>query len=252
MEIKKTRLLDIDISQITLDETIYAITGFLGEKRTAPALINNVNVHAFFLSFSNDVFRKVLNHSDIVFCDGFGVKLAAKILRVDIGERMTPPDWIDRLFEECAINGFSIYFLGDEEPVGKRFVDCVQQRHPKLRIVGYHHGFFDKSGKSNRQLVETINASGTHLLVTGMGMPIQEIWAAENQAYLGVNAVLATGALFRWYVGEEKRGPRMMTDNGFEWLWRFFVQPRKVWKRYVVELPYFFGVVIAKWAKSWF
>lgn len=251
-KIKKANLLDIYVSQISLKETIKVVTQYLNEQRSVPALINYVNAHAFYLSFGNNQFRKALNNSDIVFCDGFGVKLAAKILKVEIGERMTPPDWIDELLENCAKKGYGVYFLGDEAPVVKQFAKVVTLRHPNLIVSGFHHGFFNKTGPENSQVIEAINKSGAQLVITGMGMPIQEIWAEENKSQLQVNAIVATGALFRWYAQIEKRGPRIFTDNGFEWLWRLFVQPKKVWKRYIVELPYFFGVVIKRRAKSLF
>ncbi|KIC94685.1 hypothetical protein OI18_11090 [Flavihumibacter solisilvae] len=207
-------------------------------------MVNYVNVHAYHLSFKDQAFRNILNRSDIVFCDGFGVKLGAKMLGLRLGERMTPPDWIDELFAMCENEKVSIYFLGDEDYVVKRFTEMVGEKFPNLRIAGYNNGFFSKSSDENNRVINDINASGAEILITGMGMPLQEKWAFEHREQLRPKVVIGAGALFRWYAKIEKRGPRIVTDNGFEWLWRLFVQPKKVWKRYIIELPYFFMVVL--------
>jgi N-acetylglucosaminyldiphosphoundecaprenol N-acetyl-beta-D-mannosaminyltransferase len=77
-------------------------------------------------------------------------------------------------------------------------------------------------------------------------MPLQEKWVIENFEQLQSHAFIAVGALFRWHAKVEKRGPRLFTDHGLEWLWRLFVQPQKVWRRYLVELPLFFIVIFKK------
>ena len=68
----------------------------------------------FCVCHDNARFRSVLNGSDVVFCDGFGVKIAALFCGVKLGERMTPPDWIDQLFAQCEAAGHSLFFVGDE------------------------------------------------------------------------------------------------------------------------------------------
>jgi N-acetylglucosaminyldiphosphoundecaprenol N-acetyl-beta-D-mannosaminyltransferase len=72
-----------------------------------------------------------------------------------------------------------------------------------------------------------------------MGMPRQELWIERARGALPGCSFLAVGALFRWYTGIERRGPRWLTDHGFEWLCRLFVQPRKVARRYLLGLPRF-------------
>lgn len=208
--------------------------------------INNVNVHAMNLAVSNREFRDVLNGSDVVFCDGFGVKIGAFLRGIRLGRRMTPPDWIDELFLRCVEEDLSVYALGDEEEEVAAFVRDVMQRFPALRIVGHHHGFFDVHGRENEAVVREISAAGADVVLVGMGMPRQEIWASDAASKLPKGILISTGALFRWYTGSKRRSPRWMTDHGLEWLGRLLLEPNRMWRRYVVGNPLFFWRVLTR------
>ncbi|MFI5166981.1 MAG: WecB/TagA/CpsF family glycosyltransferase [Thermoanaerobaculales bacterium] len=214
------------------------------------ALVNNVNVHAMNLARRDARFAAALNESDVVFCDGFGLKLAADWAGVRLGERMTPPDWIDALFEACARTRLSVFFLGDEERVVAAFAAEVARRHPRLRIAGWHHGFFDVEGEENRCVVESIKASRPDVIVTGMGMPRQELWAHDNLQALDGGVIVAAGGLFRMYTGLVRRCPPWLSRRGFEWAWRLAQEPRRLFARYTFEnAAFLMRVIYAVWLK---
>lgn len=225
--------------QVIDREQLLAELDHLAEKRTT-ALVNNVNVHACNLAVRDPFFRSILNASDIVFCDGFGVKLAARLLGHSLGERMTPPDWIDDLFALCAQKGYSVAFVGDAPEVVERFAGVARVRHPGLRIAGFHHGFLDEGEKGRQRMKAVLREWDADVILTGMGMPRQEKWAWGIRDQLEHGVFIATGALFRWYSGTEKRAPGWVTNSGFEWLARWVTSPRRHFRRYVIGLPLFF------------
>lgn len=104
-----------------------------------------------------------------------------------------------------------------------------------------HHGFFDKGTESaeSREVVAMINAAKPDILVVGFGMPAQEKWIAENLSQLNVHLAIPVGAFFDYLAEDVVRAPRWMTDNGLEWLGRLFIEPRRLWKRYIVGNPLF-------------
>ncbi|WP_168432889.1 WecB/TagA/CpsF family glycosyltransferase [Pontiella sulfatireligans] len=208
------------------------------------ALVNNVNVHACNLAYEQPVFHSILNASEIVFCDGFGVKLGAWMMGKKLGQRMTPPDWIDELFLLCAEKGYSVFFVGDTKEVVERFAGQVQQRHPELKIAGWHHGFFECHGSESDGVVDMVSDSGADIIITGMGMPRQELWAWEAKSKVNKGVFIATGALFRWYTGIEQRAQKWVTDCGLEWLARLVTHPRTLFQRYVVGIPLFFFRIV--------
>ena len=204
------------------------------------SLVNNVNAHACNLACSDPEFHRILRASDVVFCDGFGVKLAAKILGKPLGERMTPPDWIDELFRLCVRCNYSVYFLGDTSVVVAQFAAMVKRNHPLLRVAGFHDGFFNLDGDDGEMVMREIVRCQPDVILTGMGMPRQEKWAWGAKQRIGKGVVIATGALFGWYTGVEKRSPGWLSQTGFEWLGRLVNAPRRHFRRYVIGLPLFF------------
>lgn len=235
----------IKLTDINISSLIEQIILCLSEKKTI-LIINYLNVHGVSLAKKHHDFREALNQSDIVFCDGYGIKIAAKMLGANVGERMTPPDWIDDLFKVAEKNSYRFYFLGDENAVIQKFVTMVKKKYPKLIIAGFHHGFFHKDIELSEQIVRDISTKTIDVLIVGMGMPLQETWINKNKNHLNVKVIISVGALYRWYTHTEKRGPKLLTDNGFEWLTRLLMYPKNVWKRYVFEIPNFLYLIIAE------
>jgi N-acetylglucosaminyldiphosphoundecaprenol N-acetyl-beta-D-mannosaminyltransferase len=199
-----------------------------------------INLNALNMAYSCPRFRSSLSDAHLVFCDGIGVRMAAALLGQELNHRNTPPDWLDELANIATGMGVSLFLLGDEKGVALRTARIMSDRHPRLRIVGTHHGFFEKTGSENDSVVSKINADAPHILLVGMGMPVQEFWIDENIDRLNAKVYLPVGAAFRWYSGVEKRAPRWITDNGFEWLSRLISHPIKLYKRYVIGNQIFF------------
>jgi N-acetylglucosaminyldiphosphoundecaprenol N-acetyl-beta-D-mannosaminyltransferase len=56
----------------------------------------------------------------------------------------------------------------------------------------------------------------------------------ENRHRLGAGVALTGGAVFDYVSGRVRRGPRLLRENGFEWLARLLVEPRRLWRRYLI------------------
>jgi N-acetylglucosaminyldiphosphoundecaprenol N-acetyl-beta-D-mannosaminyltransferase len=201
------------------------------------ALVNNVNIQAMNIGRKNPGFAAILKDSDIVFCDGYGVKAVARLAGVRLGERMTPLDWIDELFARCAREGLRVFFLGDEAAIVRAFTEEAVHRHPRLSVAGFHHGYFDLKGPGNDEILTAINESGPDIILVGMGMPRQEFWAYEAMPRLKQGVILAVGALFKYYTGFKKPSPRWLGPIGLEWIWRLVHDPCRLSRRYLVGNP---------------
>lgn len=232
-----TKLMGVRIDSVRRSELLARIVSAveLGSGGT----FSNVNVHALNIAWTDAEFRSILNRSDLVFVDGFGALLGARLSRIPIGERLTPADWIDELFDICVQRRWGIFWLGDTEQVGADFERELASRHPMCLLAGRYHGFFEKTGAANDAVVNMINQSGARIVLVGMGMPLQEKWISANRHRLQAPVHLSVGGLARIYTGAIPRGPRWMTDNGLEWLFRLAMQPRHTWRRYVIGNPLF-------------
>ncbi len=244
IEPKNTSILGIKVSIIPLPDLIKFVTSSIQSRKKN--IISNINIHAANLAYSNENFRSFLNHSDIVFCDGYGIKLATQLIRDVSLFRYTPPDWFDQLAITCVNNGFSLFFLGTQQKNIEKVADIFRKKYPGIKIVGTNHGFFDKSHESleNKDVIEEINTNVPDILLVGFGMPLQEKWISENFSDLNVKVIFPVGAYFDYASESIKRAPKWMTDHGLEWLGRLIIEPGRLWKRYLIGNPLFFWRII--------
>lgn len=210
------------------------------------ALIPHVNIHALNLAYEQPWLRQFFQQSDYVFCDGAGVRLGAKLLGYDLPPRITYADWIWQLAGYGAEQGHTFFFVGSRPGVAQQAAANLQTRYPTIQIVGTEHGYFDKTagGRENQTIVQAINAARPNILLVAFGMPLQERWLMENWADLRVNIGLTGGATFDYAAGHLRRAPRWLTNNGLEWLGRLWIEPGRLWQRYLIGNPRFFWRIL--------
>ena len=196
------------------------------------------NVHTLNSAYFDPDLRGIMRAADIVYCDGAGVVLGARLLGQRLSVRMTGADWIEHLCSSCVESGTTLYFLGGQIGVAVGSVKQLQTRHPGLRVVGAHHGYLGDPAVC-AAAVKAINDACPDILLVGMGTPIQEKWIAVHRTKIDVPVVWAVGALFDFVANVQPRGPRWMLDSGLEWLYRLFRDPRRLWRRYLVGNPLF-------------
>jgi N-acetylglucosaminyldiphosphoundecaprenol N-acetyl-beta-D-mannosaminyltransferase len=244
MSSKTSHALWVPVSLLSVDELHAAIMEIVRAGRHE--MILNVNAHAMNLAYELPWFRTLLERAPIVFCDGAGVMLALRLFSADrVPARITYADWTWQLATLCAREGYRVFLLGGEDGVAAAAARKLVERTPGLTIAGTHHGFFAKQGAENAAVVDQINARSPHVVIVGFGMPLQERWIADNLAALDANVVLAGGAVFDYISGNTRRGPRVLVDHGGEWLARLVIEPRRLWRRYLIGNPRF--MVRALW-----
>jgi len=205
------------------------------------ALVLHVNVHALNLCYRDPVLRAFFNAAPVVFSDGAGVVLAARILGEHLPKRITYADWAWQLTDFAERENLSLFFLGARPGVAERAAVRLRACHPNLNIVGVRHGYFDHDpgAPENEAVLKEINASRPDVLLVGFGMPLQERWLMQNWDRIDARVALTGGAVFDYVSGETRRGPRLLVDNGFEWLARLLIEPKRLWRRYVIGNPLF-------------
>jgi N-acetylglucosaminyldiphosphoundecaprenol N-acetyl-beta-D-mannosaminyltransferase len=240
---RSINILGVRVDDVSCEQVIEDILRDASAKKKA--VLSYVNVHAVNLAFKTRWFKDFLNASDIVFCDGFGVKYAAGILYGRKIERFTPPDWLPDLIARGSKQGLTFFFLGSRPGVVEIAAKKMAELTPGFLPVGMDHGYLskDQSSEENQALIQKINRSGADILVVGFGMPVQEKWILENRDNLGAAVILPVGAAFDYLAGEVVRVPRWMTDRGLEWFGRLIIEPGRLWKRYILGNPLFFSRV---------
>ncbi len=217
----------------------------LARKRT---IITYVHITGLNIAFNHPWLKDFLNEAEINYCDGMGVKLAARFLGNPLPERCTLVDWMPKFAQICANRHRSWYFLGNLPGSAKKAAEIYRNYFPSLRIVGEHDGFFNFSyhHPETIELVNEINLLQPDVLFIGLGMPQQEKWLLENWDRLCVQMAITCGGTFDTLAGINKRGPAWMTQNYLEWLTRMIFSPRKYWKRYMLDIPLFTYRILSK------
>jgi len=210
-------------------------------------LVANANAHMVVLSQTRPWLREFLARADITFCDGAGVQLATLALRGKAIHRTTPTEWVRVVLDALGPEA-SIFWLGGKPDVVKQAAKSFEARYG-VRTAGTQHGFFDSSPGSRESLdvVEAIRAARPNILLVNMSMPLQESWLAEHFAQLPPCVAITGGALVDHAAGLVRRPPRWVANMGLEWLVRLAVEPRRLWRRYLLGLP-LFGAYVLRYA----
>jgi hypothetical protein len=105
-------------------------------------------------------------------------------------------------------------------------------------IAPYNSGavylFCSLTPEEDRQVVEAIERSRADIVWVGLGAPKQDRWMFAHRERLSVPVLIGVGAAFDFHTGRVPRAPVWMRENGFEWLFRLLIEPRRLWKRYLV------------------
>ncbi len=235
----RINVLGVGVDPVTVEGLHAEIKRLLvsGERGT----VLNVNANCLNILYDDAALRGFFDNADLVVCDGSGVMLAARLLGGRIPERITYADWAWRLASFARAEGLSLFLLGAGPGVAERAARELRTRFPGLNISGVEHGYFDRTpgGRENEAVLRKVNAARPDILIVAMGMPLQERWLMENRHRLDAGVALTGGAVFDYVSGGLRRGPRLLTDNGFEWLARLLVEPRRLWRRYLLGNPLF-------------
>jgi N-acetylglucosaminyldiphosphoundecaprenol N-acetyl-beta-D-mannosaminyltransferase len=209
-------------------------------------IIANHNLHSVYLFHHEAKMRSFFDHADYVHIDGMPLVFWARVLgiKLKLRNRITYVDWIKPLLAEAVKNNWRVFYLGSRDGVAVEALKKIQGEFPDLRMQ-CHHGYFDRQGTPNRDVLAMIEKFQPHILMVGMGMPRQEYWILDNFNEISAGVVLASGACFDYLAGVVPTPPRWLGKIGMEWIYRLIHEPRRLWKRYLWE-PWFILPLAAK------
>jgi N-acetylglucosaminyldiphosphoundecaprenol N-acetyl-beta-D-mannosaminyltransferase len=241
---RRLTLLDLPIDALRLPDLLAFVSWRVHERRDEQSIILYVNVHCMNVASRDTRYADILRGVDIVYCDGTGVRLGARLAGLTIPERMTGADWIDTLADLAVKEGMRLFLLGGGAGSAEDAARVLTRRHPGLQVVGVASGY-----NISETIVHEINRSAADIVLVGMGTPTQERWIAAHAGDLEAPVVWAVGALFDFVSGRIPRGPRWMTEHGMEWMCRLTVEPKKLWRRYLIGNPIFLWHILRRY---WF
>jgi N-acetylglucosaminyldiphosphoundecaprenol N-acetyl-beta-D-mannosaminyltransferase len=207
-----------------------------------------VNAHCVNVAASDKAYLATLAAADMLFADGIGMRIAARLAGVPLIDNVNGTDLFPLLCRDAAAAGLSIALLGARPEVARRCGQSMVRRFPDLEVAFTHHGYFRDSDVT--AVIREINASGADLLFVAMGVPAQELWISKHADELRIPVLLGVGALFDFYSGAVRRAPRLIRRFGMEWAYRFLLEPRRMFARYILGNPLFIARTLSRRARG--
>jgi len=238
----RTKFLNYNIDNLTLDETINKVIDFINNGKTHQHVV--LNAAKIALMDSDKELANIVNSCDLINADGISIIYASRFMKHKINERVTGIDLMLRLMEVSQKKGFRIYLLGAKQEILERMVNKIKEKYSNIKIVGFRNGYF--RAEEEHKIIEDINKSNCHILFVGISTPKKEFFLYQHKRDLKVPFCMGVGGSFDVIAGEKKRAPSWMQKSGLEWLYRFFQEPRRLWKRYSI-LNIKFMVIVLKY-----
>lgn len=195
---------------------------------------------------NENVLRSV-NSADLVTPDGMAVVWIGKILGYKNIRRVYGPELMQNICDISTKKGYRNYFFGSNKDTLNKLQEKLSRKYPRLIINGsFSPPFRQLTEEEDNKIVEEINRSNPDIIWVGLGSPKQDLWMYEHRDRINVPVMIGVGAAFDFLAGTKPQAPRWVRDNGFEWLFRLITEPKRLWRRYLVDYPLFVYYVLVE------
>lgn len=240
--LRPVHILGVPVHDLPRERFVDALEEMI--RRPGSKVLAPVNVDILNQAAGNGRLRDFLQRAAVVYADGAGVVLGARLSGGVLPGRLTAADLIHDVCDRWRDGRYGLYFLGGPPGVAERAADVLQIRYPGARIVGTWRGHLTPD--EEQQALRDIAAKRPDVLCVGFGTPIQEDFIERHaQALADVPLIWPVGAMTTYIAGAVPRAPTWMRDNGLEWLFRLSLEPKRMFRRYIVGNPLFVARVVA-------
>jgi N-acetylglucosaminyldiphosphoundecaprenol N-acetyl-beta-D-mannosaminyltransferase len=204
-----------------------------------------LNTHSIVVSLTDLKFLKAILYSKKIFVDGIGLFIANLFFNKNNNSiRITGYDFF-LSFLHRTNKRKKFFFLGSDTDTLERIKKRINNENILIDCEYFSPPFKDRfSIEDNRVILEKINNFNPDVIFVGMTAPKQEKWAYENIKKVHCNLIVCVGAVFSFFSLKESRAPKLFRDLGFEWLYRLFNSPKKIYKRVIFSGTFFIYLVI--------
>ena len=224
-------LLHLPFDRVTMQAAVERCMDWcLGPR--APHTVITANAAILCMMRRDPELREACRHGDLIVPDGMSVVWTSRFAGVPLPERVTGVDLMARLLEAGSKQRLRAFFLGARPEVVAELARRCARDYPGLVVSGFRDGYFGPGEQEG--VVEEIRRAAPHMLFVGMPSPFKETWCERHRAALDVPMLMGVGGTFDVLAGYVPRAPRLVQSLGLEWSWRLMMEPRKMWRRYLV------------------
>jgi len=231
------------ISNVDYGELCDCLDAWIAEG--TPGYIVTPNVDHVCKYHRDAAFRRAYDGAFLLLADGMPIIWASHLLRRPLKQKLSGSDLVPQLAGHCAERGHGVYFLGGSAGTAQRSAEILKARHPGLDVRGVDCPplGFEQDAALDAGVLERLRDAQPAICFVALGSPKQELWLHGHVRDSGVPVVIGVGATFDFIAGTVRRAPRWVQRLGLEWLWRLAHEPRRLWRRYLVEDALFFKLL---------
>lgn len=236
--VPRVDILGIGVNAINMDDALDVIDRWI--TAGARQYVCVMGVHGVMESQRDETLRRIHNTAGLVTPDGMPLVWLSRWRGWRNTSRVYGPDLMLALCDRSMATGYRHFFYGGHEGVPERLARRLEKRYPGLAVVGtYSPPFRAMTEEEEAQVVRRLNEAKPDIVWVGLGTPKQERWMATHVSQLTASVLIGVGAAFDFHAGLKRQAPRWMQHSGLEWLFRLASEPRRLWRRYLVNNPLF-------------
>lgn len=232
---EKIQFLNTYVNNASMDETIKEIDRLIYSNKKSYIVAINVDV---VIKIENDQkLKKATDEADMVLVDGKPLIWISKWHKRPIKEKVSGSDLVPALCDHASKKGYSIFIIGGKDGIAEKAKQNLETQYNGIKVVGtYSPPFgFENDNIELGKINELITERHPDILIACFGCPKQEKWIYDNYKDYDATVSICAGATVDFLAGNVKRAPKWMADHGLEWLFRFFQEPKRMFKRYFID-----------------
>ncbi len=232
--IPRHRILGVPLSAINYDLAIQQIDAWIEDSRHE--FVTVTGVHGVMECQRDAELQAIFNDAGMVTPDGMPMVWLTRRAGFDHVSRVYGPTLMLKVCEHSVAQGYRHFLYGGNDGVAEELKAEMKRRFSGIQIVGtYCPPFRQLTEAEDEDVVSMINESAADIVWVGLSTPKQERWMAAHKNRINANVMLGVGAAFDFHTGRVKQAPGWMQKNGLEWLFRVIQEPRRLWRRYLVN-----------------
>lgn len=240
----RVTVLGVQIDGLTMVGAIAQFEELIARRQSALAF--SLNVDICMKIHRDPELQRIYDDADLVLVDGTPMTWAARFLGSPLPGRVSGSELLPAFCSIAAVRGYRVFLLGSLPGVAERAKQRLETDNPGLRVVGTYAPplGFEQDERENARIVSMIREASPDVLFVALGTPKENKWLFRFREALRVPVSMAVGSSFDYLAGRLKRAPQWMQRCGLEWSYRLIQEPRRLWRRYLIEdLPFVYYVM---------
>jgi N-acetylglucosaminyldiphosphoundecaprenol N-acetyl-beta-D-mannosaminyltransferase len=238
------RVLGVRVHAVQIPDAVRRMEEWIAQ-RDGCRYVAVTGMHGVTEAQHDSEFKTILNTAGLVVPDGMPLVWIGRRHGFDLRRRVYGPELMATFCEHTASKGYRHFFYGGAPGVADDLASQFVSRFSGALVVGtYSPPFRALTPEEDREIIHAIEGAQADIVWVGLSTPKQERWMYEHRDRLNVPVLVGVGAAFDFHTGRVAQAPAWMGDHGLEWLFRLSVEPRRLWRRYLVYGAEFAALVL--------